>query len=268
MDGQITFYDVEAEKYTAFTEKFQPKLTTDDCYTPEIVYEAVAAWVESEYGLEQDKFVRPFWPGGDYQAQEYAPGTVVVDNPPFSIVAQIVRFYCAAGVRFCIFAPALTLFAATEQRVCYLPCGVKITYANGAKVATSFITNLDTAQVRCVPDLYRTVEAANMAVQAAMVKTVPKYSYPPEVITAALCQKWAKYGVDFTVMPEECIYVGALDAQREARKSIFGGGYLLRPAAAAAAAAAADRGEVWELSEREKKLIGIETENPDQLRLF
>ena len=268
MDGQTALYNVEAENYAAFEEKFKPKLTTDDCYTPEPVYEAVAAWVTKEYELRRERIVRPFWPGKDYQAVEYGYEDVVVDNPPFSIVAQIVRFYCAAGVRFFIFAPALTLFTATECQVCYLPCGVSITYANGANVATSFITNLDAAQVRCAPDLYRAVEAANKAVQAAMVKTVPKYSYPPEVITAALCQKWAQYGVDFTVMPEECIFVGALDAQREARKKIFGGGYLLRPAAAAAAAAAADRGEVWELSEREKELLGMETGDPEQIKLF
>ena len=268
MDGQLALYNVEAENYAAFEEKFKPKLTTDDCYTPEPVYEAVAEWAAKEYSLRREDFVRPFWPGGDYQAMEYGPEAVVVDNPPFSIVAQIIRFYCTAGVRFLIFAPALTLFTATEQRVCYLPCGVSVTYANGANIATSFITNLEPAQVRCAPELYRKVEAANKAVQAAMVKTVPKYSYPQEVITAAQCQKWTKYGVDFTAMPEECIYVGALDAQREARKSIFGGGYLLRPAAAAAAAAAADRGEVWELSEREKNLLGMETTDPGQMCLF
>lgn len=43
MDGQTAFYDVEAANYDAFTEKFKPKLTTDDCYTPEPVYDAIAA---------------------------------------------------------------------------------------------------------------------------------------------------------------------------------------------------------------------------------
>ena len=267
-NGQVAMYDVEGENYAAFEDKFKPKLTTDDCYTPEPVYDAIAAWVAAEYGLERDKFVRPFWPGGDYQAEAYAPGEVVVDNPPFSIVAEIVRFYSAAGVRFFIFAPALTLFTATECPVCYLPCGVCIAYANGARVATSFITNLEDKRVRVSPSLYRAVEAANKAVQAEMTKTVTKYDYPPEVITAARCQRWAKYGVAFSVKPEECIYTGALDAQRKARKSIFGGGYLLRPAAAAAAAAAADRGEVWELSDREKALLGMEVEDADQVSLF
>lgn len=170
MDEQTAFYDVEAENYAAFENKFKPKLTTDDCYTPEPVYDAIAEWVAAEYGLERDSFLRPFWPGGNYQAEDYAPGAVVVDNPPFSIVAEIVRFYSAAGVRFFIFAPALTLFTATECPVCYLPCGVSITYANGAKVATSFITNLEENRVRVASDLFRAAEAANKAAQAEMKK--------------------------------------------------------------------------------------------------
>ena len=34
--------------YDEFVEKFKPKLTTDDCYTPPVVYEAVADWAANE----------------------------------------------------------------------------------------------------------------------------------------------------------------------------------------------------------------------------
>lgn len=37
--------------------------------------------------------VRPFWPGGDYEDFDYPTGCVVIDNPPFSILSKIVRFY-------------------------------------------------------------------------------------------------------------------------------------------------------------------------------
>ena len=37
---QMTLAD-ESEEYAAFVEKFKPKKTTDDCYTPPAVYEAV-----------------------------------------------------------------------------------------------------------------------------------------------------------------------------------------------------------------------------------
>lgn len=34
--------------YKEFVDKFKPKKTTDDCYTPQIVYEAVKGWAVKE----------------------------------------------------------------------------------------------------------------------------------------------------------------------------------------------------------------------------
>jgi hypothetical protein len=47
----------EDAKYQAFVDKFKPKKTTDDCHTPENVYNAVADWVQSEYGISKKIFV-------------------------------------------------------------------------------------------------------------------------------------------------------------------------------------------------------------------
>lgn len=67
---QITMGEITPE-YQAFTDKFKPKLTTDDCYTPDNIYEVVRSWVFEHYGLLADTpVVRPFWPGGDYQAED------------------------------------------------------------------------------------------------------------------------------------------------------------------------------------------------------
>ena len=57
----------QGETYEEFVGKFKPKLTTDDCYTPENVYETVKAWAIKEYEWGERPIVRPFWPGGDYQ---------------------------------------------------------------------------------------------------------------------------------------------------------------------------------------------------------
>ena len=54
------------EDYDGFVEKFKPKKTTDDCYTPPQVYRAVLDWAAAEYGLAGREIVRPFFPGGDY----------------------------------------------------------------------------------------------------------------------------------------------------------------------------------------------------------
>lgn len=100
----------KGETYDQFVDKFKPKLTTDDCYTPAAVYDAVAGWVRKEYKLDQSDFVRPFWPGGDYESYDYPDGCVVVDNPPFSILSKIVRFYDSRKISFFLWAPSLTLF--------------------------------------------------------------------------------------------------------------------------------------------------------------
>ena len=54
----------ESDEYQEFVKKFEQAKTTDDCYTPDGVYDAVADWVAKEYKLDRKKFVRPFFPGG------------------------------------------------------------------------------------------------------------------------------------------------------------------------------------------------------------
>ena len=96
-----------SEDYKAFVDKFKPKKTTDDCYTPEPVFRVVLDYVCDRYGIDPAAIVRPFWPGGDYQKEAYPAGCCVVDNPPFSILSRIVNWYMLHGVRFFLFAPAL-----------------------------------------------------------------------------------------------------------------------------------------------------------------
>ena len=256
--GQLQMFEVAEmdraaaeQQHQDFVDKFKPKLTTDDCYTPALVYDAVADWVAGEYGLNRADFVRPFWPGADYQAAEYPEGCIVVDNPPFSIVTKITRWYHVRGIRFFLFAPALTLFSGKTDGICYLPTGVQITYANGAQVPTSFVTNLEAALVRVVPELMDAVERADTENLKAGKVSLPKYAYPDEVITAAFCQWLCHHHTPFCVMPKDAIHIRAMDAQRAAGKAIFGSGFLLSERAAAERAAA----KRWTLSDRERRIV-------------
>lgn len=79
-DGELS---EDSEEYQEFLKKFEQKKTTDDCYTPELVYDTVANYVSKTYKLDKNNFVRPFVPNGDYQAYKYKPTDIVVDNPPF-----------------------------------------------------------------------------------------------------------------------------------------------------------------------------------------
>ena len=250
------------DEYNEFLEKFEIKKTTDDCYTPDGVYDAVADWVAKQYKLKREDFVRPFYPGGDYQAEKYKSTDVVVDNPPFSILSEIIRFYCENGIRFFLFAPSLTLFGSgRECDVCYISTNAAITYENGATVGTSFITNLDDAKVWTAPELYTLVDAAVDEYRRTLKRELPKYSYPDEVITSTKAGYFAKYGQDFRLDPSECARISALDAQREAGKAIYGTGFLISEKAAAEKAAAekaaAEKAAAhrWPLSEREVEIV-------------
>ena len=256
--------DEDDPEYQAFVDKFKPKKTTDDCYTPAPVYEAVADFVAAQYGAERSRFVRPFYPGGDYKAFVYAPEAIVVDNPPFSILSEIVAWYAEHGVRFFLFAPTLTLFSSSSSSGCTaIPCGAPITYENGAVVNTSFLSNLEPEDVRIhtLPRLYEAVSAANEANLAATRRMLPKYVYPDEVLTAAAAYRLCRYGQELILSKRDTERIGALDAQRESGASIFGSGYLLSERAAAERAAAeraaAERAaaEHWKLSERELEIV-------------
>ena len=236
------------DEYNDFLDKFEAKKTTDDCYTPDIVYDAVADWVAKEYKLDRKHFVRPFYPGGNYQAEEYRTKDVVVDNPPFSILTEILNFYTSKNILFFLFAPALTLFGSGRTApVCYIASGCEIIYENGAHVNTGFITNLDKAKLRAVPELYKVLSEAVKEYASTLRKELPKYSYPDEVITATKMQYLSRYGQSLTIYPDECERITELDAQKEAGKELYGGGFLISEKAAAEKAAATR----WPLSERE-----------------
>lgn len=245
--------------YDGFVGKFKPKKTTDDCYTPPLVYEAVCGWVNDNIlPLEGVEIVRPFYPGGDYEHFTYSEGCLVLDNPPFSMLAQIKRFYHQRGIRYFLFAPALTLAdSARELDSTAILCGASVTYENGAVVPTSFITNLpcgDT-EIWCAGSLVDRIEGANKKAQ----KELSKHSYPPNVTSPALLQKISRRGIDFRIPKNECVRISCLDSQRAFKKGIYGGGWLVSDIAAeriAAARIAAEREpQTWQLSPREKELI-------------
>ena len=134
----------ENETYEHFVNKFKPKKTTDDCYTPGPVYDYIADWVSDKFNISQDNFIRPFYPGGDFESEDYT-GKVVVDNPPFSILTKIIRFYIKNNIKFFMFAPSLTLLGTAKSeatKFTKIPTFSSVIYENGAKVQTSFVTNL------------------------------------------------------------------------------------------------------------------------------
>lgn len=134
---------MKTESYEEFIKKFENKKTTDDCYTPADVYNVVCNYFCKKLSIDRSKIIRPFYPGGDYQNENYRD-KIVLDNPPFSKMAEIERFYAANGVPFVLFAPGLTAMTRTSLNaklgIVYLQYGIR--YENGANVMTAFVSNL------------------------------------------------------------------------------------------------------------------------------
>ena len=223
-DGEVDFTDLESrmtEKDSAqlaFEDKFKPKHTTDDCFTPPAVYEAVKRWVFEHFGIPEDtEVVRPFYPGGDYQRFAYPKGCLVLDNPPFSIQSEIVKWYKEKGIRFFLFSQSLTGFQQLAHCNVIL-CGTNITYENGASIATAFQTDLGEDRVLVSSELYDILTE----VQPSEAKDLGAYEWPGNVISGAMLSKFPKYGISMSFKHvRTCKLIGTT------RQSIFGGGALV-----------------------------------------
>lgn len=240
----------KSNTYEEFVDKFKPKKTTDDCYTPGAIYEVVKDWAIKEMDWGGRTVVRPFWPSGDFENFDYPADCVVIDNPPFSIMAKVVKFYAEHNIDYFLFAPHLTCIGIREANS-HICVGVQITYANGAKVSTSFVASKGPL-IRSAPGLYRILDEANAAnIKAEKRPPKPVYTYPDNVLTSSAVALFSKYGIEYR--ENIGVFVRAMDAQRRAGKDIFGSGYIVpeeaaRKAQEATRKAQKERAQCWELS--------------------
>lgn len=258
---------MKSKTYEEFVDKFKSKKTTDDCITPPEIYEVIKDWLCTRYDINTENVLRPFWPGGDYESEEYPENCVVIDNPPFSILSKICEFYLDRDIKFFLFAPTLTCFQGKKiwNRLNHIVCGCDIEYENGAIVHTSFVTNLDTDIIaQTAPDLTKLVNDTTKKLRQKKHRTLPKYDYPDHIVTAAMMSKYAAQGIYFEIKRGDGVRVTALDVQKKQGKAIFGSGLLLSDMKAAERAAterAAERAKEkkaaikYELSERERAIV-------------
>ena len=138
------------------------------------------------------------------------------------------------------------------MRMNHIFCDADITYENGAIVRTAFVTSYGADTVaQTAPKLGEAISAAMEKIKSERRREKGKYSYPDHVLTAAMLQKYSKYGIKMKVYRGECEAISALDEQRKKGKQIYGGGLLLSERAAAERAAA----EEWGLSPREREIV-------------
>ena len=257
---------MKSKTYDEFVEKFKPKKTTDDCYTPPIVYDSIADYVAQKYQLDRSTFCRPFYPGGDYENFDYN-NRIVVDNPPFSILSKILKFYTDNDIKFFLFAPHITAIGSLKTKPgTIIAIDVNVIYENGACVNTDFITNLEPSEIyiKSDPELFAIISEAVKKTQNK--NTTPKYKYPSNVVTTRDFGNFSKYGINLKILRSECYVISKLDSQKENKKTIYGAGLLVsdrvaslkskaQAQAQAQARANAQPDFVWSISEREHDII-------------
>lgn len=181
--------------YEAFLKKFERKKTTDDCYTPANVYNAVLEWLGKQIDLEGREIIRPFYPDKDYKKEVYPTGCIVVDNPPFSLLSEIKTFYQSNGISFFLFSPHLTLFSGMEEDLNYILTANNITFENGANICISFTSNLfKDIKLWASSELHQMIDKANRDNINKQKKPLPKYTYPANVVTASRLDRIIKGG--------------------------------------------------------------------------
>lgn len=240
----------DCPEYNAFVEKFKPKKTTDECYTPDEVYEAVREWAVEEYDLHEYEIVRPFYPGGDYENFDYPQNAVVLDNPPFSILSKICRFYEANKIRFFLFAPHLTLFSTAAGECHYVVAGARIRYKNGAVVNTSFVTNFGDYKIRTAPDLCAMIEKK----RGKRDKKKSTLTYPKNCITSARLARTLTAGRIIKMSEDQVRFVRKLDESPK-KSGLFGAGFIVSDGIANKLVYDRSSAERVDFSEREKNII-------------
>lgn len=213
------------ETYEEFVGKFNkenPK-TTDDCYTPREIYEVVLDWAKEHLNIGDRPVVRPFYPGGDFENYDYPENCVVVDNPPFSIFARILRWYNERGIDFFLFAPSLT---GISQGVTFVSTDSTIIYENGAIVKTSFVTNM-MGDLLCItaPDLSAKIEETTRKLNNKKRTTHrKKYIYPKNVLRVSMLNSMARRGIHFVVSSNDGTIFSRISTQRRGE---FGNSIIL-----------------------------------------
>lgn len=190
-----------SESYIEWLKKFERVNGSDECYTPPAVYDAVLRYCFDRYDIADKEVIRPFYPNGDFTKEEYA-NKVVIDNPPFSLLSQIVRFYQNRGIPFFLFCDARTALGLCRLGTTAIFVGAQVTYDNGAVINTAFITNME-------PDVLARGDCelsnAIAAVNINKAKPQKKYVYDERIMIFSEFQMMIKGDCSFEVRRDEGI---------------------------------------------------------------
>lgn len=252
------------KQYDEFVAKFEKRTSSDDCFTPPLVYEAVVKYCERRFGVDRAKIVRPFCPGGDFENFDYPEDCYVIDNPPFSIMSRILKFFISRKIKYFLFTQALTSFNCLRyNHTTLLFIEETIIYDNKANVKTSFYHNLGDPDI-----LFETDTAFAHELRIANDISQKKKPRLPQKIVLPDCilnvQKAAQ--LKYHREPIQIRYTDGVFCSACGDYDIYGGGVLLSDAATKYIRAALDE-VATQKQEQEDAIIAKKELSPLQKKL-
>lgn len=178
--------------YEDFVNKFKRVKSSDETYTSENIKRLLAEYVEQNFHIPMAKQREIFTLEKDYRLEKIEKDEAVVDNPPFSILSEIVAYFLEKKIRFFLHAPTLTSLNLFRKKngFCVIFTGQEIVYENGARIAVCFVTNLISGKtVFLDPDLGKAIKAAK-----TQKKQKPSRLFPNDFFTGAKLNRMAAHG--------------------------------------------------------------------------
>ena len=123
------------------------KHTGDEYYTQENDFQWFLVFFENVFQVDTSNIIRPFWPGGDYEQEDYTD-KIVMDNPPFSKQKEIIRFYMEKDIPFVLWcdgnAGGLTKYIQEQGRngLSVIYTRSRFTFKNGKATRCCFVSNM------------------------------------------------------------------------------------------------------------------------------
>lgn len=227
----VNIISIESEKmYSYCVTNGRNINTTDECYTPPAVYDAVLDYAVDRYNLQGKHIVRPFIPGGDYQKYVYVKNDVVVDNPPFSMTTKIVNWYIDHNIPFFLFVNGL--YGVSLSRGLCGKATVIVTNANGSfynkgsekRIKLAFVTNLEPKNIILRGDATLTNRLNGLVKK----KSLNKFKYPANMLRNSDVLKAIHHGVELKLTTNNCFFEDNLDYNKEHKlMDVHGGCYLV-----------------------------------------
>lgn len=204
---------------------FKREKNNDDFYTPKAIMDIIIEFCKKEFKLNDDvEIIRLFNNETNFLSLDYE-NKIVIDNPPFSILSQILEFYNKNNIKYFLFANAKSGIKSYYKKTNAIYfCGHKIYFNFHGKnimkdIAVMFLTNLvpkckSGAKLVFSKELY---DKINSYYKIYNFKKQKIYNYPSGLYEVLYLSRLIKYS-DKSFVIDEYEDIEYLYSKKECKK--------------------------------------------------